>query len=384
MSVNYVNVMACALMMVLGLAHAHSAEGEAPKTCYLPTRPTHQFSDHVAVANRGSGSVSIINPATLKVVANYTIAAPSEPMYLGLSPDKSELWVGDRARSGLVILEMKGNSLSEIGFLPTPQGLFHSMTTQERVPYRLTWTTTDVANVVVVHDVTTRRQLATIERPDIVTEQGGFPHDVTTNAKYAFVTYIGNANGKGYVASYDTTTFNMLAILETLKDPHVAVRGDSQLGIAAQGGEVLLVSTPDLRVLARKREPSPHGISLSFDRHRLYVANIAEDGRRALVTFRMRNLARFSCPFVRSLRPVPHNIKTSSDDTKIFVTHSGATAFTVSVFNIDKNGCPKPRSERLIETGLNPFGLCVIPPAPRVPLCESRFDPCKGPSRWCR
>lgn len=186
-------------------------------------------------------------------------------MYFALSQSKSEIWVGDRVNNRLVILKMIGDALELDGYVSTPEGLFHSMITQAAVDYPIVVTTCDIDNVTVVHDLTTRRLLATLERPQEAVDAGAKPHDVTTNANYIFVSYLGTTDGAGYVASYDAFTFDLIAVRKTVADPHVAIRGETNLYIAAQGGKVLKLSVPDLEIIKSSTRPTPHGMFISND-----------------------------------------------------------------------------------------------------------------------
>lgn len=356
------------LFLLCLLSAAAETKKECKCRCGARERPAHRFGNHIVVANRDSGSISIINPKNLRVVANYTLPDKGEPMYFGLGQAKSELWVGDRANSRLVILKLSGRKIMLEDFLPTPAGLFHCMNTQDQFEeYPLVWTTCDIDNETIVYDITTRRKLAVIPRPPVVARLGGFPHDVSASVEYGFVTYIGNSDGSGYVASYDAKTFELVGLRKTADDPHVAIRDNTQLSVAAQGGEVLFLSVPDLKLLSRSRDqPSPHGVIITLDLRYLYVTNIAEMGANAVVTYDMRRFRQMSCPMVNTTNVVPHNPKTTNDGKRIFITHSGATSDIVSVFDISDNGCPLPSTEKIVRTGLNPFGICLLPPAARV------------------
>lgn len=288
-------------------------------------------------------------------------------MYFALSQSKSEIWVGDRTNNRLVILKMMGDTLELDGYVDTPAGLFHSMITQTNVKYPIVVTSCDIGNVTVVHDLTTRRLLATLERPQDATDAGAKPHDVTTNAHYIFVTFLGTEDGAGYIASYDAFTFELIAVLETVADPHLAIRDETHLFVAAQGGEVLKVSVPDLEVIKSWHRPSPHGMFISNDSKYLYTTNIAEGGKMAVDVWDVDSGNRMDCPAVTTSNPVPHNPTVSIDGSMIFITHSGATSNVNSAFEIAGDGCLEPESEMTFETNLNPFGLFVVPPA--EPVC---------------
>lgn len=55
-----------------------------------------------AVANRGGGTVSLVDPDEAAVVDTYELPGGGEPMYLATPFGTQEVWVGDRANSELV------------------------------------------------------------------------------------------------------------------------------------------------------------------------------------------------------------------------------------------------------------------------------------------
>ena len=146
----------------------------------------------------------------------------------------------------------------------------------------------------------------------------------------------------------------------------LAIRDGTDLVVAAQGsadgdGEVLFVRAPELVVLKRFTQPSPHGTTISFDSRFLYITNIAEEGEDAVITYDMATREEVpGCAPLRTTEPVPHNPAVTLDGTRLFITHSGAAATVTSSFEIDASGCPVQSSETLITTGLNPFGICVV------------------------
>lgn len=259
------------------------------------------------------------------------------------------------------------------GTVDACSGVFHSIGTQaSSEEYPLALTVCDVDNVVAVHDMTTRRLLATLERPEEVAQTGARPHDVTANADYIFVTFLGSSTGPGFVVSYSATTFAMLGVLETADDPHVAIRNDSLLYVASQGGTVYQISIPDLTILFETDRPSPHGMIISFDSKYLYTTNIAESGAMALETWSVDTGERMEeCAEVVTSFAVPHNPALSIDGRSIFLTHSGSASIANTRFAILENGCVDPNSETLFETDLNPFGIAVIPAAQNLLTCSN-------------
>ena len=361
----------------------------AHRPYYFPyEQPVHSFGGHVVIANRDGNTISFINPTTSNVAKTFTLPDKGEPMYFAYDMLHDFLWVGDRANDRLVILKLRGNQIrvlprSRGQFLPIGKGVLpHTLSSQanldatgspKRLRRQVAFTTADIDNVTFVHDVFSRKQLATIPLPKRVKELGGSPHDVTVKSDgYGFVTYLDTSDDFGYVASYERVRhsyyrkkgeqWKLIKLLRVAKDPHVAVRDNTNLVIAAQGGEVLFASVPDLRILARDdSQPSPHGTFISFDRKYLYITNIGEMGKNAVVTYGMKTGKRKNCPVVNTTNPIPHNPAVTLDGKRLFITHSGMNSTVNSAFDINDDGCPVPSSERVITTGLNPFGLFVIP-----------------------
>eukprot|EP00892_Ulva_mutabilis_P009285 jgi/Ulvmu1/6729/UM030_0064.1 len=199
------------------------------------------------------------------------------------------------------------------------------------------------------------------------------------------ITNLGTSDGRGYVASYIRSgrKYHLLSLLETAADPHmrlhspmhamhayttrsgrtsyspVGIRDGTDLIVAAQGaadgdGEVLFVRAPELMVLKRFVQPSPHGSAISFDSRFVYITNIAEGGGNAVITYDLATRAEVpGCAALTTSEPVPHNPAVTLDGGQLFITHSGAEATVTSTCEIDASGCPVQSMEKLITTGLN-------------------------------
>lgn len=85
-------------------------------------------------------------------------------------------------------------------------------------------TSSDIDNVTTIHDLASLRLVDTLPLPPLVMELGGKPHDLTISGFFAFVTYLGTSDGKGYVASYIRARghYRFFRLLETAADPHVS------------------------------------------------------------------------------------------------------------------------------------------------------------------
>lgn len=330
--------------------------------------PNRGFENFITIANRAAGTISFVNPRSLRSELNYKLANGGEPLYFvclfrPLRRQGLELWVGDRKNSRLEILNIRNRRVRTTGFLPTPNGTFHSMLTQRFDARRpLSFTTCDIDNVTIVHDVRSRRQLCLMKRPAQVAAVGAKPHDVSSDEKYAYVTYVGAFDGRGYIASYVARTCKLVAVTNTLKDPHVAVRfGSPKLFVAAQGGEFLTLSVPGLRLQTRTLMSSPHGIVLSFNSRFVYVTNIADGGVNAVVVFRVQDGGMVNCPEIRTTHATPHNPDPSFDSSRLYITHTIAGETFNSEWKIDtRTGCLDPKSERVFNSGDTPFGIALV------------------------
>lgn len=259
--------------------------------------------------------------------------------------------------------------------LPGCDGVFHTMASMVPVSSGGTvWTTCDVSNVTVVADVTTHTVLATIPRPDGV---DGVPHDTIANDRFGYVSYIKNSDGAGYVAVYCLRTFSLLRLIRTAEDPHIGLFADSSVIIAAQGGEVSTYAqglSGGRPLTVDATQPSPHGVTVAQGGRNGYITNIADGGDAAIVTYRLGASAgapQAGCGAVKTSRPIPHNLSIASDDRVMLLTHSGPNSTVVGLWSVDDDGCVEPDSERLVETGGNPFGVCFLRAltVPERPCC---------------
>ncbi|GAB0491549.1 hypothetical protein MMPV_002803 [Pyropia vietnamensis] len=322
-----------------------------------------------AVANRGGGTVSLIDPDKAAVVDTYELGRVGEPMYLATPFGTREVWVGDRANSQLHVLQVFENKFYPTFRLDLPgcDGVFHTMASQLPVSSGGTvWTTCDKSNITVVHDVTTHTVIGTIPLPKRVAALGGVPHDTIANERFGYVSYIKNSDGAGYVGVYSVRTLSLVRLIRTAEDPHVGLFADSNVIIAAQGGEVSTFRPGFAGGCPRtvdRKQPSPHGVAVALSGSHGYITNIADGGDAAIVTYRLNRSSgspQRGCAAVKSSRPIPHNLSITSDDRILLLTHSGANSTVVGLWKVNKDGCVDPKSERLIETGANPFGVCFL------------------------
>lgn len=326
----------------------------------------------LVTADRRAGTITVIDSRRVNASTTISLGTGAEPMYIASDVRNRQIWVADRSTSRLIRFIYTHNGFVRAGSVSTANGTFHTMSTQDdRTFFPLAWTSCDTDRVTVVHSMVNGKRLATIPTPPFIDKLGGFPHDIAVAFRFGVVTYIGASSGKGYVAIYNAFNFQRITVRALVQDPHVAIRGNSDLFVAAQGGDlsqgrVYKLSVPDLNILATDRQPSPHGICISFDERVLYVTNIAENGDNAIVVYRTSDLKRIDCGNISTPFAVPHNVAQSFDMSKLFVTHSLPDIGATSVFKLDHRGCPIQSSLEIESTGLLAFGITPFSPQLKI------------------
>jgi DNA-binding beta-propeller fold protein YncE len=184
------------------------------------------------------------------------------------------------------------------------------------------------------------------------------PHDVFVDEQQgvAFVSVL--ATGRGYVVRYDARSLEPTAIAELGGDPHLwfDARANVLYVPAQDDSTVSFLDGTTLEPLRKISVPNAHGAFLERSRRFFFTTNIAGGGAGGLVMLDTRTgeTSAFDTPF-----PVPHNITAGPGARTLFVTHSGATASTVSVFTRNSRGLSLLRT---VPVGLNPFGLAFVSP----------------------
>jgi len=96
-------VAAAAMVVAVAAAAAEASAPRAPALDYRPrSRTALRVTGFHAVANRGGGTVSLVDPDAGAVVNDYELPGGGEPMYLAIPFRTREVWVGDRRHSVLI------------------------------------------------------------------------------------------------------------------------------------------------------------------------------------------------------------------------------------------------------------------------------------------
>lgn len=317
----------------------------------------------VVVANRGSGTLSIIAVSTDQVIDTVDLPAcgnPPEPMYVVYEPQYHRVFVGDRANHRVVVFDADDFSL--IDTVPAGQGVFH-MWAHHRG--KQLWVTNDLDNTATVIHSKTLRVITTVPMPADLVAQGGKPHDVILDEAAAYITMDGVAGDHDYVVKFDRTTFLEVARAAVGKAPHITLTGKTdQLYVASQNSHVVQVFNRfDLTEVTAIAVPGAHGVWIPRSGKTLYVTNLPGGGTDGLFTIDLATYAVLG-EAVDTAFPGPHNLVATEDGRKLYMTHSGATAHHATVYTIAKRApIPVPLEEITVE--LNPFGLAFVPDAYR-------------------
>ena len=305
-------------------------------------------SGRIVVANRDDGTLSVIDVETNAVT---TVAMPDggEPMYVVYTPAQDRVFVGDRANSRVVAFDAQTFEVE--GVVPTGAGVFH-MWAEPRLGQL--WVVGDVDNTLTVVDPQALTVLATIP----VT--GGQPHDtvVSLRGTVAFASVFVDG-GTDQVVQYSTSTFEELGRVDVGEDPHLSLsRGGGDLYVPAQNSDVVDVfDRLTLAPVASLSVPGAHGAAMATGGGVFYTTNLPGAGAHGL--FAIDTETNTVLGSVDTPVAVPHNIATTPDNARLYVTHSGPNT-EVTVYTTSP-GNPVPVFAATVTVGLNPFGLTYVP-----------------------
>ena len=289
----------------------------------------------VVVANRASGTISVIDAGSDQLVGTYALptgANTPEPMYVSYVKGSNYVFVGDRANSRVVAFDAADYSV--VSTIPAGSGVFHQWADERGSQL---WVNNDVDNTVTVIDPQALNVLGS--RSAAVTMIGGSVHD--------------------WLIQFDTETFTEVNRAQVGLDPHVSLTQRNKLiYVPAQNSStVTVLDRNDLALVTEIAVPGAHGAAMSPNGKVFYTTNLPGGGNDGLFAIDTRTnavLGTSSTPF-----PVPHNLVISKND-KLFLTHSGGTSDRVTIYDVTTaNPIPMLRGD--VTVGLNPFGIAYVP-----------------------
>ena len=193
----------------------------------------------VVVANRGSGSVSIINVRTDVIDKTVILPDNAEPMYVIPQAFSKRVFVGDRANNRLVVLNKSDYSVETT--VDVGQGVFHMWADYFG---KQLWVVNDVDKTLSVINTRSLAKLATVPIPADLAALNGKPHDVIVSPAgfLAYVSIIGVDGANDYVVQYYTPTFTEIGRAAVGKDAHLSLQFfDDNLFVPCQGADAVYV-----------------------------------------------------------------------------------------------------------------------------------------------
>lgn len=321
-----------------------------------------QGKGNIVVANRGSGTISVIDAPSGTLLMNVPLPQEQgdifpEPMYVVYSRPGNRVFVGDRANDRVVVFEADDFSL--IGTVSTGKGVFHMW--GDQVGKQL-WVNNDVDNTTTVIDPHSLEVLAIVPTPPDLAAMGGKPHDVIVDhaGKLAYISVLGLPGANDYVVQFSTETFEETGRAAVGKDPHLSLnRRNSYLYVPTQGSNAVYVldrtSMAQVDVLA---VPGAHGAGMAYNGRFFYTTNLPGAGTDALFTIDTKTNTVIG-DAVDSPYSVPHNITLTQNFNRLYLTHSGPNN-TVTYYDISSSE-PTPVYAGEVIVGQNPFGLAYVP-----------------------
>lgn len=311
--------------------------------------PTGMTQNRVVIANRASGTISVIDSDNNEVISTHDMPNNGEPMYAVYNSSNNTVLVGDY---GGRVVAFDAQDFSVQGSAEAGAGVFHMWLSPDN---QQLWVNNELDKTVSVINPNTYETLATIAIPTDLADAGFKPHDVIVmpNNAAAFVTLL-KGDEDNYVIKYDATTFMETARTTVGPDPHLSLTSaNDKLYVASQGtGELAVLNRSDLSTSTIISIPNAHGLGMNQAGTHLYVGNISEGGMNATYTVDLSNNTVLGAP-VDAPFSAPHNYAITSDDSHLYLTHSGSANDKVSVYSLS----PTPTLVTSLSVGNNPFGL---------------------------
>lgn len=312
-------------------------------------------SGNIVVANRASGSISVINTRTDQVTNYQLPAGPNtpEPMYVVFVRLGQRVFVGDRANNQVVVFHASDYSIETT--ITVGQGVFHMWADPQG---KQLWVNNDIDNTTSVIDLRSLEVIATVPTPADLVAMSGKPHDVILgqHGRLAYITVLGLSGPSDYVVQFNTSTYQETGRAAVGKDPHLSLNVNNRfLYVPCQNtNAVFVLNRYNMDLVKMLTVPGAHGAGMSTNGKVFYTTNLlggGTDGLFAINTRRNEVIGSSDTPFA-----VPHNIAITPNSKKLYLTHSGATSDKVTVYKIS-NRHPVPVFLKEITVELNPFGI---------------------------
>jgi DNA-binding beta-propeller fold protein YncE len=312
----------------------------------------------IVVANRGSGTISIIDAQSAEWIADVPLPPGDrfpEPMYVVNTPYRNRVWVGDRANNRVVVFD--GRTFDVVDTLPAGAGIWHQWA--DAFGNRM-WVVNDLDKTATVIDANRLEVVAAVPMPADLTALGARPHDVVLDplGLFAYVTMHAVDPAFDVIVQFHGESLAEVNRALVGKDPHVAFNWRTwELYAPCQGtGAVFVLDGLTLDQTDVIDVPGAHGAITSLNGRRFYTTNISGGGADAIFCIDTRTNEVLAEP-ADTAYTVPHNVALTPSGRLLYVTHSGANN-KVSVFRARPDGSLEPIGD--ITVGSNPFGLSYV------------------------
>ncbi len=315
----------------------------------------------IVVANRGSGSISVIHAGNGQLLGTLPLPpgeSPPEPMYVVDPRFQNRVWVGDRANSRVVAFN--ASTFEVEASVPVGAGVFHMWADTEK---KQLWVVNDIDLSLSVVDLETETLLATVPAPADLLALNGKPHDVIVDPLrgYAYTTINGVDGPNDYVVQFSTDSFEETGRAAVGKDAHLSLAlQDDRLYVPAQGsGRVTVLDRATLAEITSLQIPGAHGAGMAQNGETFYTSNLPGGGAQGLFAIDTATNTLLG-PALDTPYSGPHNIALTPGARKLYLTHSGPSSDKVTFYAVH----PRTRLPRLVgevSVGLNPFGIAYVP-----------------------
>jgi YVTN family beta-propeller protein len=320
--------------------------------------PAQADEGKIVVANRGSGTISVIDAKHETLLAIVPLPPGDllpEPMYVVNTPYRNRVWVGDRANNRVVVFD--GRSFAVKGIVPAGAGIWHMWA--DAFGLRL-WVANDIDNTATVIDAVAMDVVATVPMPEDLVARGARPHDVVLDPLgiFAYVSFLGVDPAYDAIVQFDACSFEEVNRAIVGKDPHLSFNSRTwEIYAPCQGSNaVFVLDGLTLEATDLLEVPGAHGAITSVDGRRFYTTNLPGGGIDAVFAIDTQRNEIIGEPADTAFS-VPHNLALTPNGKKLFVTHSGPND-TVSVFRVGRRGALERQGA--VTVGVNPFGLAYV------------------------
>ena len=293
-------------------------------------------------ADRASSSLSFIDATSNQVIETLVIPN-AEPMYVVYVEENDMIYVGDRAQNLVHMID--AGTRNVVGSIAVGNGVFHMWADEQGDQL---WVNNDIDQTTSVIDLGSHTVVATIPI-------SAKPHDVfvrANNSKAYVSVFSGDPSIPDSIFVYSTSNFQRLHATAVGKDPHLFhLKKRNRLFVPCQSGEVYVLNGSNLNLVNTVSAPGAHGIFSASTDDVVYVTNISG---AQLYSMDDADASIIGSPTGTPIN-IPHNVTVGNSGTSLYVSHSGATASQVTVYDLDQSGGIAYNTT--VTVGTNPFGI---------------------------